>query len=119
MRKNRGFSLIETLCALVILAMVILAAFAVLDYTLKITVASRNRMAAFAVAERTAVATLASGKDVPNLQVDSNRKSIHDHIVVDGANRPIAVEVITHKEKTSARLDRLMKRPVFVIFLKK
>ncbi|MDR2137532.1 MAG: prepilin-type N-terminal cleavage/methylation domain-containing protein [Synergistaceae bacterium] len=118
-RKNKGFSLMEVLCALVILASVILAAFASLDYTLKITISSRNRMEAFAAAERTAVASLASGKSVSDPQVDSSSTPINITLSINGKNRPVKIEAFTYREKNSKRLDWLMKRPVFVIFMKK
>ncbi|MDR1379321.1 MAG: prepilin-type N-terminal cleavage/methylation domain-containing protein [Synergistaceae bacterium] len=118
-REKKGFSLIEVICALVILFLVILSTLAVLDYTLKVTVASRNRMGAFAAAERMAVFVLASSKGASNPQMDSSNTSIHGQISINGVNRPIEVEAITYREKTSIRLDRLMKRSAFVTFLKK
>jgi prepilin-type N-terminal cleavage/methylation domain-containing protein len=117
--KNEGFSLMEVLCALVILVLVILATFAALDYALKITVASRSRMDAFATAERMAVAALARGKAEPDPRVDFSSTVINGTFSIDGVDQSIEMEVVVYKEKLSAKFDRLMKRPVFITFLKK
>jgi prepilin-type N-terminal cleavage/methylation domain-containing protein len=117
--KNKGFSLIEIICAIVILVLVIFVTFSVLNYALKITVASRNRMNAFATAERTAVATLALRQDVSDPRVDSSRATINGILSINGVDRPVAMEAFTYKEKSSARLDLLMKSPVFIVFLQK
>jgi prepilin-type N-terminal cleavage/methylation domain-containing protein len=117
--KNKGFSLIEIICALVILVLVILVTFSVLNYALKITVASRSRMNAFAAAERTAVATLALRKDVSDPRVDSSHTTINGMLSINGVDQPVAMEAFTYKEKASTKLDRLMKFPVFIVFLEK
>jgi hypothetical protein len=118
--KNRGFSLTEVLCALVILILVIFAAFAALNYTLKITVASRSRMGAFATAERVAVTSLALKEGVlGDSRVDFSRTPINSALAINGVSQSIEMEVFTYKEKIPVRLDRLMKRPTFVTFLRK
>jgi prepilin-type N-terminal cleavage/methylation domain-containing protein len=118
LRKNKGFSLMEVLCALTVLALVILAAFAALNYTLKITVASRSRMEAFAAAERAAVASLALKKGVSEPQIGFVRVPVNGTLSINGANQPVRMEAFIYKEKESARLDRLMKRPAFITFLR-
>ncbi|MDR1377049.1 MAG: prepilin-type N-terminal cleavage/methylation domain-containing protein [Synergistaceae bacterium] len=118
-RKNKGFSIIEILCALVILILVILTTFSALDYALKITVASRNRMNAFATAEQMAVATLASRKEASDPRVDSTSAPINGVLTINGVNQAIAMEAVTYREKISVRLDRLVKSPTFIVFLGK
>jgi prepilin-type N-terminal cleavage/methylation domain-containing protein len=118
--KNKGFSLVEVLCALVILTLVIFAAFSALNYTFKITTASRSRMGAFAVAERAAVTSLALEEGIlGDPQVDASRTSISGALSIKGVTWPIAMEVFTYKEKDSTKLNRLMQNPAFITFLKK
>jgi Tfp pilus assembly protein PilV len=118
--KNKGFSLAEVLCAFVILALVIFSVFAVLNYTLRITVASRGRMDAFAAAERAAVTSLALKEGVSNPRVNSSRTPINGTLLINGVNQSIAMEAFAYKEGgKSAMPDQLMGHIAFVTFLKK
>jgi hypothetical protein len=51
--------------------------------------------------------------------VDSSRTPLKGIRSIDGANQPVEMEAVTHRRKPLPWLGNLLKRPVFITFLKK
>jgi prepilin-type N-terminal cleavage/methylation domain-containing protein len=119
-RKHKGFTLLEVLCAIVVLSFAILAAFAAIAYALTVTSESRGRMDAFAEIERAAVTSVALRAANAEGKVSMTLKEIDVPLTIKSSSqttRTIGLTALTYKESADAGVRRYMQSPVVTVFI--